>query len=101
MGPCIHGKPEGAWCETCSKNRGGGMTDKKDKPEILKRGSDHYKQGDIEPIEYILANKLGFCEGNVVKYITRFKITTDVRDLEKARHYIDFLIDDAYRPNGP
>lgn len=76
--------------------------DKKDKSGILKRGSAHYKQCAIEPIEYILANKLGFCEGNVVKYITRFKITTDVRDLEKARHYIDFLIDHVDNPHyGP
>ena len=31
----------------------------------------HYKDKGIQPIVYIHANNLGFCEGNVVKYVTR------------------------------
>ena len=34
---------------------------------------DHYKKKSIQPIEYIMANEMDFCEGNVVKYITRWK----------------------------
>jgi hypothetical protein len=52
----------------------------------------HYTGQAIEPIEYIAANKLDFCEGNVVKYITRWKHKNGIEDLEKARVYIDFLI---------
>lgn len=55
---------------------------------------NHYKLQEIQPIEYILANRLGFCEGNVVKYITRYSLKNGVRDLEKAKHYIEFLIED-------
>ena len=53
---------------------------------------DHYKNNPIQPIEYIHANGLGFCEGNVVKYVTRWKFKGGVGDLEKARHYLDILI---------
>nr|DAK36283.1 MAG TPA: nucelotide kinase [Caudoviricetes sp.] len=56
-------------------------------------GGDHYKELSIQPIEYILANKLGFCEGNVVKYITRYKSKNGLEDLKKAKHYIDMLIE--------
>lgn len=56
-------------------------------------GGDHYKKQAIQPIEYIMANGLGYCEGNVVKYITRYPDKGGVEDLKKARHYIDFLIE--------
>ena len=55
-------------------------------------GGSHYKDKAIQPIEYIHANGLGFCEGNVVKYVTRWKEKGGVADLEKARHYLDILI---------
>lgn len=53
---------------------------------------DHYKKKAIQPVEYIHANGLGFCEGNVVKYVTRWKDKGGIGDLEKARHYLDILI---------
>ena len=55
-------------------------------------GGNHYNSKTIQPIEYILANGLDFCEGNVVKYISRWKDKNGVEDLEKCRQYIDFLI---------
>lgn len=54
-------------------------------------GGDHYKV-EIQPIEYIMKNKLGFCEGNVIKYITRWRNKNGIDDLEKAKHYIELLI---------
>ena len=55
----------------------------------------HYHKCKIEPIEYILANNLGFCEGNVVKYITRYKDKgKPLDDLRKIKVYVDYLIDD-------
>lgn len=54
-------------------------------------GSDHYKTQAIQPIEYIMANNLGFCEGNVVKYITRYKQKGGVEDLDKVIHYVEFI----------
>lgn len=53
---------------------------------------DHYKSKSIQPIEYIHANQLGFCEGNVVKYITRWRDKGGKADLEKVKHYVDLLI---------
>jgi hypothetical protein len=53
----------------------------------------HYKDKAIQPIIYIHANNLGFCEGNVVKYVTRWKEKNGIADLEKAKHYIELLIE--------
>ncbi len=53
---------------------------------------DHYKTKKIQPWEYIDANELDFWEGNVVKYITRWKDKNGIKDLEKIKHYVDYLI---------
>lgn len=52
----------------------------------------HYNQGAIEPIDYIEANELNFCEGNVVKYVTRYRHKNGVEDLKKAKWYLERLI---------
>lgn len=52
----------------------------------------HYKGLKIQPVEFIHANNLGYCEANVVKYITRWRDKGGKKDLEKAKHYIDLLI---------
>jgi len=59
----------------------------------LIKSPPHYNQGNIEPIDYIVANKLTYCEGNVVKYISRWRHKGGVEDLKKAKQYIDFIID--------
>ena len=56
-------------------------------------GGDHYKKMAIQPIEYIMANKLGYCEGNIVKYISRWRDKGGVEDLRKIKQYVDFLIE--------
>lgn len=56
-------------------------------------GGNHYKDMKIQPIEYIHANGLGFLEGNAIKYITRYKSKGGVQDLQKAKHYIEMLIE--------
>jgi len=57
-------------------------------------GGDHYRKYKIQPMEYILANDLNFCQGNIVKYVTRYRDKNGVEDLEKAKHYIDIIIGD-------
>jgi hypothetical protein len=52
----------------------------------------HYTQG-IEAIDYILSWKMNYLEGNIIKYITRYKFKNGIEDLKKARWYIDRLID--------
>jgi len=58
-------------------------------------GGNHYKNMAIQPIEYIMANKLDYCEANVVKYISRWRNKGGVEDLRKVKHYVDLLIDAA------
>lgn len=54
---------------------------------------NHYKTLAIQPVEYIHANGLGFCEGSVVKYVTRWRAKNGIADLKKARHFLDLLIE--------
>ena len=56
------------------------------------RTPDHY-DFPIQPVDYIIANNLGFCEGNVIKYVSRWQGKGGREDLLKAKHYIDMLID--------
>ena len=55
-------------------------------------GGDHYKKQGIQPVEYIHANGIGFFEGNVIKYVTRWRDKGGIADLEKAKHYIELLV---------
>jgi len=56
-------------------------------------GGGHYKDMPLQPIEYILANELGFCEGNIVKYITRYKAKGGAEDVKKVIHYAQILLE--------
>jgi len=56
-------------------------------------GGRHYKTLPIEPWDYIAANKLGFFEGNIVKYITRAAKTGNRDDLLMAQHYLSKLLE--------
>jgi hypothetical protein len=47
----------------------------------------------IQPVEFILANELGFCEGNIIKYTCRYKQKGGIEDLKKVVHYAQILID--------
>ena len=53
----------------------------------------HYKNLPIQPVEYIHANKIPYLEGNVIKYVSRWRDKGGIKDLEKAKHYIDLLIE--------
>ncbi len=53
----------------------------------------HYTQHEIEPIDFIVKNKLDFCQGNVVKYVCRYNLKGGLDDLLKAKQYIDFIIE--------
>jgi len=56
----------------------------------------HYKQGSIQPWDYIVSNNMCYLSGNVVKYVTRYKYKNGLEDLKKARAYIDKMIDTFY-----
>ena len=59
-------------------------------------GGTHYKDCAIQPIEYIHANRLGFAEGNVVKYITRHRQKHGADDVRKVIHYCQLLLELEY-----
>ena len=61
---------------------------------------NHYKDQSIQPVEYIHANSIGFFEGNVIKYVSRWKKKNGITDLEKAKHYIELLIELETRNAG-
>ena len=76
-----------------------------DRMDVLKQGAlavqvggDHYKSLKIQPVEYIHANNIGYFEGNVIKYVTRWRSKGGIADLEKAKHYIDLLIEQERGP---
>ena len=54
---------------------------------------DHYKSLKIQPIEYIHANGIPFAEGCVIKYVSRWREKGGIKDLEKAKHFIELLIE--------
>lgn len=64
-------------------------------------GGNHYKDKAIQPVEYIHANGLGFIEGSIVKYITRWRDKNGLEDLQKIKHYVDLLIDLETRNEQP
>lgn len=69
------------------------MTEQSHNPLSVQVGGSHYKDLAIQPVEFIYANGIGFFEGNVIKYVSRWRSKGGVADLEKARHYIDMLIE--------
>jgi hypothetical protein len=60
-------------------------------------GGSHYRDMVIQPVEYILANGIGFVEGSIIKYVSRYKAKGGVEDLRKARHFLDLLIEHETR----
>jgi hypothetical protein len=64
-------------------------------------GGSHYKDFKIQPIEFTHQNNLNFCQGNVIKYITRYKFKNGIEDLKKIKHYVDLLIELEYGESSP
>ena len=56
-------------------------------------GGGHYKAMKIQPIEFCHANNIPFVEGNIIKYVCRWRSKNGIEDLKKARHMLDLLIE--------
>ena len=56
-------------------------------------GGSHYKDMPIQPVEFITKNGIGFVEGSVIEYVSRWRKKGGVDDLRKARHFLDMLIE--------
>ena len=59
-------------------------------------GGDHYSKMTIQPIDFITENKLSFMQGNIIKYICRYKDKNGLQDLKKAQHYLNMLLEKEY-----
>jgi len=59
-------------------------------------GGYHYKEMSIQPIEFILANDLSYCEANIVKYVCRHHAKGGRQDIEKVIHYAQLLLEHIY-----
>tara|TARA_R100000315_G_C5152432_1_gene87404 strand:- start:224 stop:490 length:267 start_codon:yes stop_codon:yes gene_type:complete len=56
-------------------------------------GGTHYKNCEIQPVEYIVKNGLDFLEGNIIKYTTRHrKKGQGKEDIEKVIHYANMIL---------
>jgi hypothetical protein len=54
----------------------------------------HYANLPIQPRVFIIKNDLGYAEGNVIKYMCRWRAKGGEEDLKKARQYIDYLLEE-------
>jgi len=59
----------------------------------VQEGGDHYKKMRIQPVEYIHANNIGYFEGCVIKYVSRWRRKNGKEDLRKAIHFIELLLE--------
>ncbi len=72
-----------------------GVQSKPHKPESAldkQVSGDHYKALKIQPIEFLHANNIPFAEGCAIKYLCRWRDKGGIKDLEKAKHFIELLI---------
>lgn len=65
---------------------------KEDAVEEIKKPTRYNKRGKLECWDVILDQEMNFLEGNVLKYLWRYKEKNGIEDLKKARVYLDKLI---------
>jgi len=76
--------------------------DRRDDAPVTKRASErqaggaHYKDFPIQPAEYCQKNKLGFMESNVIKYVSRHDRKGKSKDIKKAIHMLELLLEFEY-----
>ena len=73
------------------------MTTKEDMerlfPSNRQEGGDHYAKHSIQPYTFISSNNLSFFQGNVKKYVVRYKDKNGIEDLKKIIHYCELEIE--------
>lgn len=63
-------------------------------------GGDHYRRMAIQPLEFIMANRLPFPEGAIIQYVCRWQLKGGIEDLQKARHLLDWMIEHQEKEKG-
>ena len=67
-----------------------------DKATEKQVGGSHYKNLEIQPVDYIYQNKLDFLEGNIIKYVTRHRQKGQSKDIRKVIHYAELILQLVY-----
>lgn len=76
--------------DTASKATGWGVPAKASELQV---GGSHYKKFKIQPAEFCYVNNIPYLEATAIKYLCRWKDKGGIQDLEKAKHFIDLLIE--------
>ena len=63
-----------------------------------KTNPDYYTEGGIDTYDFIRAKDLGYTEGQIIKYVIRYKKKGGVLDLKKAKWYLNKLIEELELP---
>lgn len=94
-------------CKSCLKNEEClgiwgcgqvmGCVEKKRQPDIV-NNPPHYTSGGIETLDYIKAKLTpdgyeGYLQGNILKYLSRYRHKNGAEDLKKAIFYTERLIE--------
>ena len=59
-------------------------------------GGSHYQNFVIQPAEFINKNRLQFAEGNAIKYICWHRSKGKEKDIQKAIHYLEMILERDY-----
>jgi len=62
----------------------------------IQEGGDHYKDMTIQPVEFILANKIQFLDGCVIKRVCRHRAKNGAEDIRKAIHELNLILELEY-----
>ena len=77
--------------------------DKRGEANERQVGGDHYQAG-IQHWDFVLANDIPYMEAQIIKYVYRWRKKNGLQDLEKARHFLDKLIEwvseEAVKPDA-
>lgn len=85
---CNNFVDDDGYCTECEYDE-----DEEEEDALSKQvGGTHYKDMAIQPVTFIIANGLDFCQGNIIKYTCRYKQKNGVEDLRKVIHYAEMLI---------
>lgn len=57
-------------------------------------GGTHYKDMVMQPVVYTKSNMMGGCEHSIIKYVSRWRTAHGLKDLNKAYHFTEFLLED-------
>ena len=60
-------------------------------------GGSHYLKYKIQPSKFVIENKLLFPEASVIKYMLRHQDKDGKKDLLKAIHFIEMIIERDYK----